>query len=88
MTPMFEPVGGVVKVFDYVNHAIAFGYEPIIACPERYREGLPLFTNPRFSKLTPDSGIKYIDLEQVSTRPRRPCLPDLADPTTRSWSDG
>ena len=69
LTPMFEPVGGVVKVFDYVNHAIAFGYEPIIACPERYREGLPLFTNPRFSKLTPESGIKYIDLEQVSLGP-------------------
>ena len=69
LTPMFEPVGGVVKVLDYVNHAVALGYEPIIACPERYREGLPLFTNPRFSNLTPENGIKYIDLEQVSLGP-------------------
>lgn len=69
LTPMFEPVGGVVKVFDYVNHAIALGYEPIIACPERYRKGLPLFTNQRFSGLTPEAGIKYIDLEQVSLGP-------------------
>ena len=69
LTPMFEPVGGVVKVFDYVNHAVALGYEPIIACPERYREGLPLFENRRFSNLTPENGIKYIDLEQVSLGP-------------------
>ena len=69
LTPMFEPVGGVVKVFDYVNHAVALGYEPIIASPERYREDLPLFTNRRFSNLTPEGGLKYIDLEQVSLGP-------------------
>ena len=69
LTPMFEPVGGVVKVFDYVNHAVELGYEPVIASPERYREGLPLFTNRRFANLTPEGGLKYIDLEQVSLGP-------------------
>ena len=31
MTPTFRPVGGVVKIMDYVNHAISLGYEPVIA---------------------------------------------------------
>ena len=33
MTPTFFPAGGVVKLFDYVNHAISLGYEPVIAAP-------------------------------------------------------
>jgi hypothetical protein len=69
MTPTFRPVGGVVKVFDYVNHALSLGYEPIIACPESYKPGLPLFEIPRFSGVSPDNGIPFTDLEKVAVGP-------------------
>ena len=66
MTPTFRPVGGVVKIFDYVNHAISLGYEPIIACPEPYKPTLPLFRIPRFSQISPENGIPFTDLEYVA----------------------
>jgi hypothetical protein len=69
LTPTFRPVGGVVKVFDYVNHALSLGYEPVIACPESYKPGLPLFRIPRFSEISPENGIKFTNLEQVSVGP-------------------
>lgn len=69
LTPTFKPVGGVVKIFDYVNHAIASGYFPVICCPQKFEEGLPLFQTPRFAGLTPDHGLKFLPLEQVSVGP-------------------
>jgi hypothetical protein len=69
MTPTFRPVGGVVKVFDYVNHARSLGYRPIIACPEPYRPGLPLFEISRFSEISPENGVRFIPLEKVSIGP-------------------
>jgi hypothetical protein len=69
LTPTFRPVGGVVKVFDYVNHALSLGYEPVIACPESYKPGLPLFRIPRFSEISPENGVRIIGLEQVSVGP-------------------
>lgn len=69
MTPTFRPVGGVVKAFDYVNHARALGYEPVIACPEPYKPTLPLFKIPRFSDISPERGVRFTDLEGVSLGP-------------------
>jgi Glycosyl transferases group 1 len=69
MTPTFRPVGGVVKIFDYVNHALSLGYEPVIACPESYKPGLPLFGIPRFSGISPENGVKFTDLEKVAVGP-------------------
>ena len=69
MTPTFRPVGGVVKIFDYVNHALTLGYEPIIACPEPYKPGLPLFGIPRFSNISPENEIRFTDLENVVVGP-------------------
>ncbi len=69
MTPTFRPVGGVVKIFDYVNHALSLGYEPIIACPEHYRPTLPLFEIPRFSGIAPQNGVRFTSLEQVAVGP-------------------
>lgn len=69
MTPTFRPVGGVVKIFDYVNHALALGYEPIIACPEPYKPKLPLFRIPRFSNISPENGIGFTGLENVVVGP-------------------
>ncbi len=34
LTPTFTPVGGVVKVFDYVKHALDAGWSVEIGCPE------------------------------------------------------
>ena len=69
MTPTFFPIGGTVKIFDYVNHAISLGYEPVIACPERYKPGLPLFQIPRFSGISPENGIRFTGPDQVSVGP-------------------
>lgn len=69
MTPTFRPVGGVVKIFDYVNHALSLGYEPVIACPEKYKPGLPVFESPRYRDITPENGIRFIGLENVGVGP-------------------
>ena len=69
LTPTFRPVGGVVKIFDYVNHALSLGYEPVIACPESYKPGLPLFEIERFSHITPENGIRFTDLDKVAVGP-------------------
>jgi hypothetical protein len=69
LTPTFRPVGGVVKVFDYVNHARALGFEPVICCPEPFKKGLPLFQISRFSDITPENDFKFTGLEKVSVGP-------------------
>jgi len=69
MTPTFRPVGGVVKIFDYVNHALSLGYEPIVACPESFKPELPLFKIPRFSNISPENGVRFTDLEKVTVGP-------------------
>ena len=69
LTPTFRPVGGVVKIFDYVNHASTLGLEPVICCPEPFKEGLPLFRISRFSGISPELGFKFADLEKVSVGP-------------------
>jgi hypothetical protein len=69
LTPTFRPVGGVVKIFDYVNHARSFGHEAVICCPEQYKKGLPLFGIERFKHLTPENGVRFTSLEKVSVGP-------------------
>ncbi len=69
LTPTFRPVGGVVKIFDYVNHASALGLEPVICCPEPFKEGLPLFGISRFSGISPKNGFRFIGLEKASVGP-------------------
>ena len=92
MTPTFRPVGGVVKVFDYVNHARSLGYEPVIACPESYKPGLPLFKIPRFSGISPDNGVKFTDLEKVTVGPHDlaflswPTHYEIVEPRLSRWT--
>lgn len=69
LTPTFRPVGGVVKIFDYVNHALAAGLEPVICCPEPFKEGLPLFQISRFSGISPGRGFRFTEIEKVSVGP-------------------
>lgn len=54
LTPTFRPVGGVVKVFDYVTHARSLGFAVDVHCPETFHPGLPLFANDRFAALVDD----------------------------------
>ncbi len=92
MTPTFFPAGGVVKLFDYVNHAISLGYEPVIASPERYKPGLLLFENERFSNISPENGIRFVRLEQASVGPYDlaflswPTHYPLLEPRISRWS--
>jgi len=62
-------VGGVVKIFDYVNHAGALGLEAVICCPEPFKEDLPLFRISRFSGISPEMGFRFVDPENVSVGP-------------------
>lgn len=61
LTPTLNPVGGVVKIFDYVNHARALGFSAVICSPEGYEPGLPLFSNGRFRDLTPEKGVRFTE---------------------------
>jgi hypothetical protein len=92
MTPTFRPVGGVVKVFDYVNHAISLGYEPVIACPESYEPNLPLFRIPRFSGISPENGVRFTGLEKVAVGPHDlaflswPTHYEILEPRLSRWT--
>ena len=92
MTPTFRPVGGVVKIMDYVNHARSLGYEAVIACPEQYKPGLPVFEIPRFSDISPENGIKFTDLEKVSVAPHElaflswPTHYEILEPRLSRWT--
>ena len=92
MTPTWRPVGGVVKIFDYVNHARSLGYRPIIACPEPYKPGLPLFEIPRFSDISPENGVRFVPLEKVSVGPNDlallswPTHYEIVEPRMSRWT--
>ena len=92
MTPTFRPVGGVVKIFDYVNHAIALGYEPIVACPEPYKPTLPLFRIERFKGISPENGARFTDLDKVSVGPHDlaflswPTHYEIVEPRLSRWT--
>jgi hypothetical protein len=92
MTPTLRPVGGVVKIFDYVNHARSFGYEPVIACPESYEPGLPLFEIPRFSGISPENGVRFTALNKVAVGPHDlaflswPTHYEIVEPRLSRWT--
>lgn len=53
ITPTLRPVGGVVKIFDYLQHASGAGYECTVVCEENVSsfEELNLFRIPNFVEL-------------------------------------
>ena len=53
LTPTYKPVGGVVKIMDYVCHALAEGYRVSVWSPEPWNPDLPLFQTDRFQCLRP-----------------------------------
>ncbi len=92
MTPTFRPVGGVVKIFDYVNHARSLGYRPIVACPEQYKPELPLFGISRFSDISPEKGVRFTSLDRVSVGPNDfaflswPTHYEIVEPRMSRWT--
>ncbi len=91
--PTFRPVGGVVKVLDYVNHARALGLRPVICCPEPFKEGLPVFEIPRFRGISPKNGLRFITPEKVSVGPHDlafvswPTNYEILEPRLSRWTD-
>lgn len=62
VTPSFHPAGGVVKIFDYVQHALHADYEVVVHCPERVDPSKPLFQIERFAGIADDSSpVQYAD---------------------------
>lgn len=74
LTPSFKPVGGVVKVFDYVEHARVRGYEAVVCCPDAYDAGSPLFRNPRYRHLSPENGVRFVGLDRFTVGPTDLCF--------------
>jgi hypothetical protein len=59
LMPTYQPVGGVVKLFDYVGHARSLGYDVSVWCPEPVDPALPLFRNPVIGALLDDAGVRF-----------------------------
>lgn len=60
LTPTYRPVGGVVKLMDYVTHLRAGGHDVSMHCPEKLRRNLPIFTNERRQPLLDDPGVSFV----------------------------
>src|SRR5205823_6143878 len=59
LTPTYRPAGGVVKVFDYLVHALELGYETDVHCPYPLRDDDRLFSVPRFARLREDPRVHF-----------------------------
>ena len=59
LTPTYRPAGGVVKVFDYLVHALELGYDAHVHCPLTLGDDEPLFSIPRFARLRDDERVRF-----------------------------
>ena len=59
LTPTYRPAGGVIKVFDYLVHALELGYRAAVHCPVALTDDEPLFTTPRFIELRGDQRVSF-----------------------------
>jgi hypothetical protein len=59
LTPTYEPVGGVVKLFDYVGHVRSLGYDVSVRCREPLDSTAPLFRRPELGALLDDAGVSF-----------------------------
>ncbi|PZX14344.1 glycosyl transferase family 1 [Palleronia aestuarii] len=50
--PTLKPVGGIVKCYDYIAHALAFGLDVRVYCCERPEQAPHLFQNPRLAPVS------------------------------------
>lgn len=61
LTPSYRPVGGVVKIMDYVNHALEMGFEVVLACPRGSDPESPLWRMDAFRHLPNDSRVRFLE---------------------------
>jgi hypothetical protein len=59
LTPTYRPAGGVVKVLDYLVHALDLGYTAHVHCPVPLGADEPLLSIPRFSGLREDPRVRF-----------------------------
>lgn len=65
LTPTYKPVGGVVKIMDYVNHALAADYAVSVWCPQQWEASLPLFRIERFGHLADDPAVEFHSRDRI-----------------------
>ena len=61
VTPSVKPVGGVVKVFDYVLHALDLGWDVTVASARGADLSSPLFRMEAFRHLPDDPRVRFLD---------------------------
>ena len=61
VTPSYRAVGGVLKLFDYLVHALELGYVADVHCPVELTDDEPLFSIPRFAGLREDERVRFRD---------------------------
>jgi len=60
VTPSYNPVGGVVTMFDYLNHALAIGFTEVqVVCRFPVGEHEPLFAMDRFRSLLTNEHVSF-----------------------------
>lgn len=59
VTPTYRPAGGVVKLFDYLVHALELGYETHVHAPPLPADDEALFSIPRFAGLRDDARVHF-----------------------------
>jgi hypothetical protein len=59
LTPTFRPAGGVVKIFDYLVHALELGYDAHVHAPFALAGDEVLFSIPRFAGLREDPRVRF-----------------------------
>ncbi len=59
LTPTYRPVGGVVKIMDYAQHARALGYGVSIWCPDEVDRSSELFQIDRLRPLATSDDVEF-----------------------------
>lgn len=77
LTPSYRPVGGVVKILDYVNHARVRDWEVVIACAKGMDDDSPLWRMDAFRGLRGDDGVAFVDDLRIA--------PEIDDVVFFSW---
>ena len=70
LTPTYKLVGGVVKIFDYLTHALAAGYQASVWCPERHDPQAPVFGIDRFAGLAERPDVRFHSAKRLEIGPR------------------
>ena len=92
MTPTFRPVGGVVKVLDYVNHARSLGYSRSSPVPSSTNLGCPSSRSRASPASRRRTGSGSPSLEKVSVAPHElaflswPTHYEILEPRLSRWT--